>query len=274
VFGSSLQRLPPLLFVGAALTVGGLAGLPGVRRWRVSPLTLWVGVGGIFGYHYLYFEAFRRAPAIEVNLINYLWPLLIVVMSPLLLPGYSLRPRHIGGALLGLCGVALIGSGGRLALDWANLPGYALALAAAVTWACYSLLTKRLPPFPTQAVGGFCLAGGILALSAFASSPHEFTLAQLTLGDGAAILLAGLGPMGAAFYLWDKALKTGDPRRIGSLSYLTPLLSTLNLAVFAGRTLTPLNLAAMGLIMTGALLGSRGAAPAPAPPSASSPTLP
>ena len=46
--------------------------------------------------------------------------------------------------------------------------------------------------------------------------------------------LAGLGPLGGAFYLWDKALKLGDARQIGILSYLTPLGSTALLVAVSG----------------------------------------
>ena len=48
----------------------------------------------------------------------------------------------------------------------------------------------------------------------------------------------GLGPMGAAFYLWDFAMKRGDPRVVGVLAYATPVLSTALLALVTGRTLT------------------------------------
>ena len=58
--------------------------------------------------------------------------------------------------------------------------------------------------------------------------------------------------MGAAFFLWDRALKKGDPRSIGNLAYLTPLLSTLALVAFAGATLAPTSFLAMALILAGA----------------------
>ncbi|MFM8322059.1 MAG: EamA family transporter, partial [Chloroflexota bacterium] len=181
-FGATFDRLPSFLVVGVALVVGGLAGLPGWREWRVPWKTFLVGVGGIFGYHFLYFSAFRIAPAVEANLMNYLWPLLIVLLSPLLLPGYRLRAHHVLGALSGLAGAALIVSGGRLQLDLAYLPGYLMAAGAALIWALYSLLTKRLPPFSTHAVGGFCLASGLLSLGAFALAPQGFALRQLSWG--------------------------------------------------------------------------------------------
>ena len=65
----------------------------------------------------------------------------------------------------------------------------------------------------------------------------------------------GLGP-GAAFFLWDRALKTGDPRRIGGiLSYLTPLASTLLLSLVSGRQLTVWIAGAAVLIVGAAAAG-------------------
>lgn len=254
-----VNALPPFLSVGVALCVGGLVGLFRAREWRVPPRTFAVGVGGIFGYHALLFAAFKVAPAVEVNLINYLWPLLIVVLAPAFLRGFRLGPKHIVGATLGLAGAALIASGGTLRPDAAYLPGYLLAAAAALAWASYSLMTKRLPPFPTGAVGGFCLASGLLSLGVYffglTTSPG-MPPPSLEALDWLFLILLGLGPMGGAFYAWDAALKRGDPRIIGALSYLTPLLSTLNLVLLGGKSLSPLAGIAMALIVAGAAVGS------------------
>jgi drug/metabolite transporter (DMT)-like permease len=253
----SLAHLPPLLVTGAALLTGGLLSIFRVRRWRVSLPTLVVGIGGMFGYHFFYFNALQKSPAVEASLVNYLWPLLIVLLSPLFLPGTRLRLHHVAGALLGMAGAALIISGGRLSLDWAYLPGYLSAALAAVIWACYSLLTRRLPPFPGEAVGAFCFAAGLLSLGGVLIQPGwRSALGAWQPGDALAVLLLGAGPLGIAFYAWDAALKRGDPRVIGALAYLTPLLSTLNLVLFAGRSLNPVSALAMALIIAGALLGS------------------
>ena len=258
VLGSSLGHLPPFLSVGIALVVGGLVGLRRLRDWRVPLGTLAIGIGGIFGYHALLFTAFRFAPAVEVNLLQYLWPLLIVVLSPLYLRGCRLTFHHVGGALLGLAGAALVITGGKLSPDAANLPGYLLALAAALTWSSYSLLTKRVRPFPTGAVGGFCLASGLLSLLLYALEVSAFgaPVPSISAKDGGFLLLLGLGPMGAAFYTWDAALKRGDSRIIGALAYLTPLLSTLNLVLWGGKRLSATSIGAMGLIVLGAVVGS------------------
>jgi drug/metabolite transporter (DMT)-like permease len=258
VLGSHMGHLPPFLSVGLALVVGGLVGLWRVQDWKVPMGTLAIGIGGIFGYHALLFTAFRFAPAVEVNLLQYLWPLLIVVLSPLYLRGSRLAFHHVAGSILGLAGAALVITGGKLSLEATNLRGYLLALAAAFTWSSYSLLTKRVRPFPTGAVGGFCLASGLLSLGFFALEVVVFgaPVPSISANDGLFLLLLGLGPMGLAFYTWDAALKRGDSRVIGALAYLTPLLSTLNLVLWGGKHLSAISMGAMGLIVLGAILGS------------------
>lgn len=258
LLSSGLGHVPPLLMTGIALGVGGVLGLVRVRDWRVPVGTLCLGVGGIFGYHVLLFTAFHHAPVVEANLVNYLWPLLIVVLTPVILRGYALRPHHVVGAVMGLAGAVLIATGGSLHPDPSALAGYLLAACAALIWALYSLLTKRVPVFPSGAVGAFCLGSGILSLAVYfvQAGPVGFTVIRPA--DWPILLLLGIGPMGAAFFLWDAALKRGDPRVIGSLSYLTPLFSTLALVVVGGRPLRALAGLAMALIVAGAVVGSWG----------------
>jgi drug/metabolite transporter (DMT)-like permease len=208
---------------------------------------------GLFGYHAALFSALQLAPAVQANLVNYLWPLLLVVLTPLFLAGSSLSPRQILAALVGFGGAALaITSGGQITQG--GLLGYGFALLAAVIWACYSLLTKRLASFDTAAVGLFALVSGLLALGA-----HWLFESPVTPTPGQWLLLAvlGLGPLGGAFYLWDFALKNGDPQRIGLLSFLTPLLSTTLLLLVTGRELTWLLLLSGVLIIGAAFFGNR-----------------
>jgi drug/metabolite transporter (DMT)-like permease len=256
LLGSMVGHLPAFLTTGIALSFGGLLGVIRVKEWRVPARTLLVGIGGIFGYHVMLFTAFRLSPLVEANLINYLWPLLIVLLTPVFLPGFPLRVHHVVGALMGLAGAALIVTGGSVSPDLSSLPGYLLAAAAAVTWASYSLLTKRLPAFGSGAVGAFCLAAGVLSLGVYVLWEGWNGFAVIRGRDWPVLFLLGAGPMGAAFFLWDAALKRGDPRIIGSLSYVTPLLSTLALTVVGGRPLGLLAGAAMTLIVAGAATGA------------------
>jgi drug/metabolite transporter (DMT)-like permease len=253
-----LSEIPPFLLTGIGLVIGSLISLPlsGFKlvAWKVPAKTLAVGVYGLFGYHLMLFIALQTAPAVEANLVNYLWPLLIVVLAPLFTRSLKLGPRHTIAASAGFTGAAIaITSAGATTGPLGFEIGYLFAFAAAVIWATYSLLTTKLRTFPTSAIGLFGLVSGVLALIA------HFILeepAVISSGDWALLVVLGLGPLGGAFYFWDAALKIGDPRRIGLLAFLTPLLSTTMLLVVSGRELSWQLLVATALIVGGALLGS------------------
>lgn len=255
--GVSLTHVPPFLLTGIALIIGSIPAWPFVLRdpaqWRVPLRTLALGVYGLFAYHFLLFIALRHAPAVEANLVNYLWPLFIVVLSPWVLPGVRLRLQHVLAAMLGFGGAAIAIAGGRElsgTLAWGYLP----ALAAAFIWATYSLLTKRVPAFPTTAIGLFGLVSGMLSLLCHALLEP---VATLQTRDWLLLAVLGLGPLGGAFFLWDKALKLGDPRQIGILSYITPLASTALLMVVSGRGFSTSIVLATVMIIGAAVMGMR-----------------
>ena len=75
--------------------------------------------------------------------------------------------------------------------------------------------------------------------------------------DWLLVVLCGLGPLGAAFFFWDVALKRGDARQIGILSYITPLASTALLLVVTQRPLSWTIALAAVLIISAAVMGTR-----------------
>ncbi len=262
--GVALAHVPPFLLTGLGLLMGSVIALPlsrfDLRTWKVPPTTLLMGIYGLFGFHFLLFIALRHAPPVQANLVNYLWPLGLVVMAHWILPGVSLTRRHLVAALTGFVGAALAilgrDSGDAVGADGAPLWawGYLPAMASAFIWSTYSLLTKRVRPFPTAAIGGFALVSGLLSLAChWALEPAVALSAQ----DWALIALLGLGPLGGAFFLWDAALKRGDARQIGVISFLTPLLSTFVLLAQQGQTPNASIVLATVLIVGAAVVATR-----------------
>ena len=248
---------PPFEMAGLTFFVGGAVGLGyAVARGRLAllwqPWPVWaVGVGGLFGYHALYFAALRAAPPAQASLVAYLWPLLIVLFSALL-PGERLYARHVAGAALGFGGAALlIGAGGADAP-----PGWGLLLAVgcAFVWSGYSLASRLLRETPTEAVAGFCLATSALAWACH--FVFEATVWPARASEIAAILALGVGPVGLAFYLWDYGVKRGDIRLLGVGAYAAPALSTI-LLVAAGYAPATATLGlACAAIVGGAVIAS------------------
>ena len=255
-----LSHIPAFLLTGLGLLVGSLIAVPlsrgRITQWRLPLPTLLVGIYGLFGFHFLLFLALRHAPALEANLLNYLWPLGMVVMAPLFLKDMRLHSRHVLAALIGFAGAAtaILGQDGAHSLTNGFESGYLLALASAFVWASYSLMTRRLPHFPTAAVGTFAVASAFLSLCChFLLEPAV----SLTKHDLLLIALLGLGPLGGAFFLWDAAIKLGDTRRIGLLAFATPILSTALLLLTTGQALQ-WNVAVAAILVVGAAVwGSR-----------------
>ena len=254
--------IPPFQMVAMTFAIGAAIGIVRARTNGVAlagligwPPRVWLlGIGGLFGYHALYFAALQLAPPAEANLINYLWPLLIVLLSAPL-AGEPLGWTHITGAALGFAGVLLLAFGRGLNFADSHALGYLLALGCAFAWSIYSVLSRRFGETPTDAIAAFCAASALLSLVC-----HLVFERTVWPANGMAwfsVLALGLGPAGSAFYFWDHAVKRGDIRALGALSYATPILSTAILIVFGLAQPTGTLIAAALLVTVGAALASR-----------------
>lgn len=220
----------------------------------------------IFANNAAFILGLRMAPIVAASLINYLWPILIVLLSVPML-GRPLRWWHFAGALLGFGGCVWLLSGGSLAglmsktfaQDW---PGYAFAFAAALSWAVYSLVLRRAyEAVPTATLGVVFI--GVAALSALTLPvgmmfPGSFNIAwRWPAGaEVVAVLTVGMGTLGLAYACWDYGAKKGDVRVMGVVSYLTPLLSTLVLMLVGDVDVSGTAWLACLMIIAGAFVGS------------------
>jgi drug/metabolite transporter (DMT)-like permease len=220
----------------------------------VIPKGAWLlGIGGLFGFHFFYFIAFRLAPPIHASLLASLWPLFMILMNALI-HSERLAWWHVAGAFLGFSGAALLVTGGQsIAFNPAYGLGYLCALSCALIWSAYSVLNKRYSDVPTDSVSLLCGASSLLALPIHLSL-ETFVLPSLN--EWLVILAMGLFPMGLAFFTWDYGLKQGNLRLLGLLSYVGPLISA-SLLILFGQAAPGWSVGIACLLITfGALLGS------------------
>lgn len=256
--------VPPFLLSALCFGIGGAIGLVWVAKGaglgilKTVPWQAYVfGTIGLFGYHALYFTAFRLGPNASTGLIAYLWPLFIVLFSGLL-PGERLRKGHVFGAITALVGAGLIVLTAKSGAAGVSYPALALAFLCALTWSSYSILSRKFGAVPTESVTIYCIATAALSLLAhLAVEQTQWPSGAL---GWASVLALGIGPVGAAFFTWDIGMKRGDIQLLGVASYAAPLLSTLVL-VAAGISEPTLSLAlATVLITAGAALAARASA--------------
>jgi len=237
---------------------GTLARYPGRDRIRM----LLLGAACIFPYIALYYLALSLAASAagEVNIINYLWPIWVLVLSgPLLKERFGWR--GVLSVLLGFIGVYLLASGGRLLqFRTEHWQAYLCAGSGAFFWGLFSVLSKRQRFEPLPAMFLYNLG----ALACFALVMLGYPLAPGLTGAGRPalptlqawllLLLLGGGAQGLGYLCWILALRGGDTARIATLAYLTPFVALLYLALFRGTPVRPLQLVSLALILSGPIL--------------------
>jgi drug/metabolite transporter (DMT)-like permease len=254
--------IPPFQLAAMTFFLGGMIGViswafrPQAIKTLRQPWQVWaLGVAGLCIYHCAYFFAIQSAPPLEVSLIAYLWPLLIVLFAAFL-PGERLSLHHIIGVLLGLLGAAaIITKGGSVGLAGGIKPGHFIALFCAFVWSGYSVLSRRFGQVPVDVVAGYCLITAAVAFLLHVGL--ESTIWPQSASQWGAIVILGTIPLGAGFYAWDWGCKNGDIMILGALSYAAPLLSVLALLLFGFGVFHWSVALACTLIVVGALVAAK-----------------
>ncbi len=210
-----------------------------------------MGVWGIFLYHYIYYLALSNAPLAEGAILATTWSFWIVVFSSLL-AFKKLKFSIVVTALVGLLGAGLVISAGKeLSFDMGYMKGYLLALLCGLIWSSFSVGLAHVK-VKKEPMTAFTLYAALLSAVLFVlSMPHAMpSLAAL----GSAVYL-GCVPLGLSFFLWNRAMTGGNVVVIGFLSYLTPPLAVLLVAVIHHQAVSGRVLLGMGVILAASLLG-------------------
>ncbi len=256
--GSGLSGLDieALMFYSftAAATFLYLLDLVQKRSFRIafpSAKASLLGIWGIFCYHYIYYQAMARAPLAEAAILATTWSFWIVVFASLL-TFRRLKPAMVVTALLGLFGAGLvIAAGKELSFQPAYLQGYGLALLCGLIWSSFSVALPLLGQ-KEEPMTAYTLYAALLSAVLFvATGPHPLPAARSLL----AAAYLGCVPLGLSFFLWNRAVNGGNLAVIGLLSYLTPPLAVLLVALIQHRAVPGQVLLGMAIIIAASMTG-------------------
>lgn len=217
-----------------------------------QPWFLWVvGVMGIYGNDLLYIEAFKNAPAAHADLINYLWPILVVLFASLL-PNEKFNLRYLLATIIGFFAVAfLLITDCQVPFSVAYLKGYFYAFMDACVWATYTLLARKYQLKSPEVVGFYCGIGALISL--FLHNMNESFVMPSHFQWGM-IALMGATTQGLAYYFWEFGIKRGNFKLLSIAAYLNPIASVCLLILFGMTSFSYSLLVSTLLISLAALL--------------------
>ncbi|KTD23188.1 DMT family transporter [Legionella londiniensis] len=224
------------------------------RQWShlQQPWFLWiVGFLGIYGNDLLYIAAFKHAPAAHADLINYLWPIMVILLTGLL-PNEKLSFRHLLAASLGFFGIYILISQNNEGFDAQYLLGYTLAFLDALVWSLYTLMARHYGKSPVETIGVYC---GLGALCSLFLHLHLETAVMPQYGQWLILLIMGATTQCLAYFFWDFGVKCGDFKLLTILSYGNPILSIGFLILFGLAKPSLELLIACVLVSLGGLVG-------------------
>ena len=212
-----------------------------------------MGFLGCFLYYIFLFGAIERTSAQEAFIVNYLWPIMVVIFSVLVLKE-KFSQKTVFSIALSFIGVGIVVSKGQV-LDFQliNLTAAGMAAAGAVVYGLFSVLGKKLHYEVYSSMFYYYLFGFVYVtatLFLFSSIP-AVSMSQLF-----GLAWIGIFTNGLAFVFWFKALELGDIARMSNLVFLTPFVSLCFITLLTGEAILPSSILGLLLIVLGILTQS------------------
>ena len=214
------------------------------------------GLCGVSLYFLLENIALTYTMASNVGVIISVSPFFTAIFSRMFLKEEPLRANFFLGFLLAIAGIFLISfNGQRLALDPL---GDVLALLAALVWAAYSVLTKRIGGYGYHTIlttRRIFFYGILFMLPAVLMMDFRLDLTQLgnpvSLGN---LLFLGLGASALCFVTWNFAVKAMGAVKTSVYLYLVPVITVVASSLILRETITPMAGAGTALTLSGLIL--------------------
>jgi drug/metabolite transporter (DMT)-like permease len=181
-----------------------------------------MGFIGVFLYYLFLYIALDYLKAQEAFIINYLWPIMIVLFAiPIL--GEKFNFRKIIAVILSFIGVVIIVTHGDLQqLSFDKPIGVIFAIIGAVCYGLFSVLGKKHNDDRTVSMMFYYVFSffySVIAIYLFSFFPSISGIQIVGL------LWIGFFTSGGAFLLWFLALKNGDTTKISNIAFITPFVS-------------------------------------------------
>jgi drug/metabolite transporter (DMT)-like permease len=210
-----------------------------------------MGFLGVFLYTFCLFEAINYLSAHEAFILNYLWPILVVVFSAIIFKE-TFTTRKLLGILFSFGGVLVLFTKGNVqTITLNNLTGTIYALIGAIAYALYSVLGKH------QEYDKYASTMFNYLFAAFFTLPFlvfNFPLPSLTILHWGALLWLGIFANGFAFVFWFQALRHGDTSHVTNMVYFTPFLSLVFSYFILGEEILITSYVGLFLIVFGILI--------------------
>ena len=221
--------------------------------WRGYLAMAGLGFVGLFVYSGLYFYGLTQLTSQEACLLNYLWPMMIVLFAALLL-GERITLRTAVALLLSFSGVVVLTLGGEGSAEGNGLLGTVACLLAALCYGLFCVLNKRRNIDQTVMM---ILAWGVTAVCSLPVTllTEEWVTPMWTQWIG--LLWLGVFIDAVGYLWWAMALQeVRDAATVANLAYAVPLLSLVVSAITLGEEMSGAAVGALVLIMGGILLQS------------------
>ncbi len=244
--------LTSMIFLLGFILVNGQFKLIRTTTRRQLGYSALLGFLNPFAYYLILFKAYSLLKAQEAVALNYIWPMMLVLLSIPILK-QKIRFASVIALLISFSGAIIIATQGKpFALDFSEPLGVALALSSAIFWALFWLLNIRDHREESlKLFMNFLFGFAYTLIYCFATG--NIVIPELNGAMGA--VYVGLFEMGITFVFWLKALKYAEnTARVSNLVYLSPFISLMFITLILGERILPSTLMGLVLIVTGIIL--------------------
>ena len=219
---------------------------------RAILFSAFLGLLNPFLYYVVLLEAYDLLPAQVAGTLNYIWPLILVMLSiPFLKQKISVW--SIVAILVSFSGIMIISARGQiLSLHFTNPSGIVLALFSAVFWALYWIFNvKDKREAVSKLFLNFCFGAFYTTIAMVVTG--GFTLPDI--GGFMGAIYIGFFEMGITFVLWLNALRfSSTTAKVSNLIYLSPFISLIIIHFIVGETILPSTVTGLVFIVGGIIL--------------------